>query len=231
VAFALPGGVGRIDPGGRSDAEGRVSVRVHEIGRTDQGQNPIVATVDWQAFMSDLDAAARQQWAPRLKGVSATFAYKIRTAATTRVAVRIAEYVDDKAQRQELLTSGLSQSLLKQKFDVTDAKVLGGLDGTKLTTATPGELQSLVGEGADVVVVGEVRSEFSSQAGPGIVFYRARASVRAVNVKTGQVLAVLTGEQKGAGNTNDRAGKTALQKVVQSGLADEMAGEISRGLR
>lgn len=215
LSFRLEGECGRVEPAARTGPDGKASAKVLEVCNTGKAENRAVAELDWTALMSELDRESAKQLRRRFKQVSASFTYSLSTPETTRVGVLINEYVDDKKINLSIVQAAVVQALLDAKFNVLDTKVMAGLTGKDIDAVTPEQLKAMYAGNVEVAIVGELRSTFSSNVG-NIVFYRARGTIRAVDISNAQALTELSVESKGAGANNEKAGLQALKEAAKS---------------
>lgn len=232
IAFAVQDQGARWDANARTNADGEAKTVLHAIGTDNAPQNKVTAAVSWQPFLETLDDATRSRWSGQFRMLQTSFAYSktTRGITSTRLAVQILEFVDGTQKGQRDVATAVSQALLDERFDVVDMPGSSRLTARELLGATPAQLRKKVDDQVDVVVLGEVRASLSSKSGQGFVFYRAQASVRAVDVGNGRIMAELTHQEKGAGNSRPKAAAAAMANVAKA-LARRVAEAVGRGVR
>ncbi len=167
----------------------------------------------------------------------ATFTYRLLTPTSTRIAVRIAEFVDGKPTGQRSYTeSKVVGALVKAGFQVVDQSKLP--DASAMRNATDAQVVKLMGQVADVAVVGEVHANFKEKLdqlfgrpiNPPQVFYQGRRAVRVINVHTGERLVSLDdmgqAQKVGALSAQDAARRTFLKIGPPTGA--EIAQAITK---
>jgi len=222
---------GRLGPENATDAMGNFGIRVLSI---DSASDKIVllrTTLD----MGDL-AVFREQLPnlfAQLQRTACTFEFHVDVASSIRVFVDIRELEGNKPSRSAFSTSLLTGKLVNQQYRVIDQAGLSpevqGAVQVALSEMDDARLASAIRGDADYAIIGDVFSAISDSMNTGypMVFARAGAEVRIVDLSTGRVVANSTiSEIKGVGNNGRKAHRQAIEKC-----AGQMVAEIESGLK
>lgn len=98
-------------------------------------------------------------------------------------------------------------------LDARARRTLRRMDVDRLARGIP-ELASNAAGAMDVVVAGEVQTEFAGRAGPTRVWFSAGGTVRVYDAFSGEVLAEVEHEVRAIGVSEDRAESAARQELV-----------------
>jgi hypothetical protein len=214
LRFELAGG--KVDAGSDTDAAGLAQARVSDVGALAAGEGRIVGRVDWAKLAGTSPAPG---FVGALRPFEVGFTVMSRSLASTRVLVKIIESIENESSE----TLGAVQSAVTNRFTeagfaVRDAEALvKRIPAEQLLTLDPKAFQKEARDLADVVVVGQAVSAFSSTLSGDVVIHRARLQLRVVDLGTGEVLATLAIEKKGApAQGAAKAGKKALDALAAS---------------
>lgn len=214
LTFALPGG--SVDATAMTDAQGIASARVTTVGDLTNGPTKVMAQVDWAGLAGAQPAPA---WAQNMRPIKLSFGLVPSTLGSTRVLVKIIEKIDDAPNLSlSAMQSAMSTALSGAGFGVQDGEALTArVPVAQLLTLDPKAFQKEARDLADVVVVGEAVSSYSSTLAGEVMIHRARLNLRAVDLGTGEVIATLTLEQKGQpGKGPEKAGRKALDALAHA---------------
>ncbi|HET6346445.1 MAG TPA: hypothetical protein VFH51_16045, partial [Myxococcota bacterium] len=217
IAFDLPGG--KVDPVAVTDAQGIASARVTSVGDAAH-ESRVTATVDW-AGIAGLNPAPA--WTKTLRTINLAYRIVPSTLAATRVIVKVIERIEDAPNiTVSALQPVVSTSFTSQGFGVQDGEALTTrVPPAQLLTLDPKVFQKEARDLADVAVVGEAVSSYSSTLSGEVVVHRARLTLRAVDLGSGEVIATTSLEQKGQpGKGPEKAGRKALEALAKAFTAE-----------
>ncbi|MBI2378328.1 MAG: LPP20 family lipoprotein [Deltaproteobacteria bacterium] len=225
-------GQGSVTGGAKTDAEGLATVRVSEVKSNNSPEQHVLAAVDWPGWLVDRSSRLRAA-AFGLTPVEARATYSFKTVATTRIAIAIEEKIvwKDSAKTEApgspIFAPKISALLASQGFDVRPGASFGGLSAAQLATASAADLKGKVATDAEVLITGTISADFMNRMCDNCPsFYKAAGSLRAVDTRTGKLVAE-TNEagKKGVGTSDTSAGTRALEES-----AKERAPEIVKAL-
>lgn len=230
-------GKGRIEEQVKSDSAGFVSSKIYDIGSTGKAENRVVATADWKAFFDDT-GLKKEIVKPHSKDLKVVFTYKLKTVGTTRIIVYLIDKIIESNKQENpyifsesVIENTIINSLSKKGFDVKDNKTaFKSENGKDLINSSPKNIAESCKDSADVVIIGSTISEFSSKMSERLIFHRARLTLRAIDIHTGQVLANLDLESKGAGNNELKAGKKAIKKLKKK-VSSKLVPKLISGIK
>ncbi len=155
-----------------------------------------------------------------------SFTYRLLTPATTRIAVRIAEFADGKPTGQRsYVESKVAQALKDAGFQVIDSSKLAAVapNAAALKNATDSQVVNLFGQIADIAVVGEVHANFREKldqifgrpVNPPQIFYQGRRTIRVIDIASGERLVSIDdmgqAQKVGALSNRDAVRRTFLK--------------------
>ena len=216
TAAFLPPGAGTLSPLSRTDDEGNFQFSATEITGGD-AVNKIRVSVALPGV--DILAEKLPDAARCLSDASVDFTYRLKTRANITVAMHIVEYNLSKKRPKSSVQEEIQQQLLSDRYAILEeSQVLKAVPEDKLTAAAQsGDFHTVVAglaKIADVVVVGVVSTEQRTNPTPGIYFSSGTAVVRAIDAKSGQVLAAVSlDNEKEGGGSYEVAGMRLLQKM------------------
>ncbi len=216
TAAFLPPGAGTLSPLSRTDEEGRFQFSVTEVTGGDAVSKirVSVALPGMDVLSEKLPDAARG-----LSETSVDYSYHLKTRASVTVAMHIVEYNLAKKRPKSSVQEEIQKQLLTDRYVILEeSQVLQAVPEEKLTAATQsGDFHSVVAglsHLADVVVVGTVSTEQRTTPAAGIFFSSGTAVVRAIDARSGQILAsVSLDNEKEGGGSYEAAGMKLLQKM------------------
>lgn len=216
---------GTKDVEGTVGPDGRATLRIDDAGKFAEPQKSVAISVDWGRLVGGPSPA----WARGAgRTVSATLVK--RSIATTRVLLLISEKVEGEAQVSEPpVQAQLGRLLQRAGFSLQSSSAL---NATELSALSDPQLRERTRAIADVVIVGNATSRFSSNFGNTTVWHRARADLRALDLGTGLVLfqAPAT-EVKGKPGAPSVAGRSALEalgEAIGPGLAQSLTSAVAQ---
>ncbi|MFH0882207.1 MAG: LPP20 family lipoprotein [bacterium] len=223
---------GRISASSSTDDMGRFDVRV--LGIDEAGEEVVLLRVgvdlgELQVFRTQLPALFSQ-----LERTSCTFDFKVDVASSIRIFVDIRETEGERPATSPYTKNVLTGALVEDQFRVIDVAALEPSATRNRVVAAidaqdDGSLADAVRGAADYAVIGQIHSVVSDSvnAGYSMVFARAGAEVRVIDLATGRVVATSTvSEIKGAGNNSRKAHRKAIE-----GCAKQMVGDIRADLK
>jgi hypothetical protein len=154
-----------------------------------------------------------------LSDVYLDFTFHLKTRANVTVAMHITEHNLSKKRAKSSVQEEIQKQLLGEKYTILEeSQVLQAVPEEKLSAAAQsGDFHTVVAglsRIADVVVVGLVSTEQRTNPTPGIFFCSGTAVVRAVDARSGQILAsVSLDNEKEGGGSYEVAGMRLLQKM------------------
>jgi hypothetical protein len=222
LVFGFVRGKGQLDKRVQTDPKGLASSRVYRL------ESVGTDVVEVRAKLAEIMGVGGVR---ALKGVEVPRTRFSFQAEAVKVVVRISEenigvpvldsYVEA-AILAELTGAGfavISPEEAKRKISLTSAEEAMGGDYQAVQRAA----KKLA---AEVVIVGRISTIFSSQTLGTAKCSYARATVRAVDVRSGEVLAAADLSQvKGFANTAEKAGLKALREV-STRIAPEIVGQL-----
>lgn len=222
-AFAFVRGSGQLDKNALTNSAGEASSTVYKAESL--GSNVVEARIDLPAMLGPRTAGSFV--APEIPRARFVF-----SCEAISVAVRVIEKNLGQALEVPVIGEAIAKRLLENGFAVvSDSNVRNTLAPMDIDKAMSGQDRAVRSAaervGADVVVVGEARTSYSGMPMWGVRLCRARATVKAIDVRSGRVLATrdLIGV-KGFAKTRKRAGIKALEEA-----AGEIAAEVVRQLK
>jgi len=212
VRFDFDQGKGRLEPETKADASGIASCRIYTVEGTGKEANTIV---------SSLAPGIGGQWQRQLESKRAVFTYYLPTVATLRMLVQIREENIGKPVQPSILENTLSEILTGAGYMVVDPASFHQRLGSSSIKGVPDAVLKEKARGlADILIIGQAQSTYSSALMSGFHFARSRGAIRAIRLKTGKVIVNLDREGKEGGATPEKAGSKALQGLAQS-LSEE----------
>ncbi len=223
---------GRISASSSTDDMGKFDVRV--LGIDEASEEVVLLRVgvdlgDLQVFRNQLPALFGQ-----LARTSCTFNFKVDVASSIRIFVDIRETEGDRPAPSPYTKNVLTGALVQDQFRVVDVAALEPVSTrdrvvSAIDAQDDGGLADAIRGSADYAVIGQVHSVVSDSVNAGypMVFARAGAEVRVIDLATGQVVATSTvSEIKGVGNNGRKAHRKAIE-----GCAKKMVGDIRTDLK
>lgn len=204
-AMAADSDKATIVPGSNTtDAEGCFSFTVQELKATGSASNTIKVRLNFQEVEKKSTATA-----PSLDVV-----YFMPTKDTTRVGVLIYETIDGEENKKPYTASAINKALDDIGFDMIRLKPEAPVGD--VVDMSQSELETMFGETCHYLIVGTAESEKSSQEG-GLVFYRARLTLSALELDTGKsiIFEVPFEKGKGGSNTDSKAMRASFNKVAE----------------
>ncbi|MBI4816008.1 MAG: LPP20 family lipoprotein [Deltaproteobacteria bacterium] len=220
-------GPGKVEPTAKTSADGTATVKVSEVGSTGAPEQHLVAEVDWAGWLVDRNTKVRASDLG-LTPLEARASYSFKTVATTRVAIVIDEKIvwkdaaKTEAPASPVFAPRITALLSAKGFDV---RPVAGLTAAQLLA--PAEIKTKLSGEAEVLLTGTITSEFMNRMCDKCPsFYKAVGSLRAVDTRTGQLVAEIHEPgKKGVGTSDTSAGGRALEES-----AKERAVEIVEAL-
>ena len=227
AAFLAPG-AGTLSPLSRTDEEGNFQFSATEVTGGDAVSKIRVSIVlpGVEILADKLPDATRC-----LSDAFVDFSYRLKTRANVTIAMHIAEYNLSKKRAKSSVQEEIQKQLLNDRYAILEeSKVLQHVPEEKLSAAAQsGDFHLVVAELsriADVIVVGVVSTEQRTNPSAGIFFSSGTAVVRAIDAKSGQILAsVSLDNQKEGGGSYEAAGMRLLQKMGKK-IGEELKTSI-----
>lgn len=230
LALTLQLDGGQIDATATTDAQGLATARVANVGTMSSGETTAVARVNWAALAG---AKSAPGWMNRLANFETKFRLITKSMATTRVLVKVIERIEgaDGVATSSVQTAATSL-FSGVGFGVQDgAALVERIPVAQLLTLDPQSFQKQARDLADVVVIGEAVSSFSSTLSGTVVTHRARLTARAVDLGSGKVLANVSVEAKGSpGDGPEKAGRKALDALAKQIASADLAQQVKTAL-
>ena len=216
AAAYLPPGAGSLSPISRTDDEGRFQLSATEVtgGEAVSKIRVSIALPGFDILAQKLPDATRC-----LSDTYVDFSYHLKTRANVTIAMHIVEYNLSKKRAKSSVQEEIQRQLLNDRYAILEeSQVFQHVPEDKLNSAAQsGDFQSVVAglsRIADVIVVGLVSTEQRTNPTAGIFFSSGTAVVRAIDAKSGQVLAsVSLDNEKEGGASYEVAGMRVLQKM------------------
>jgi hypothetical protein len=216
ITAFVPPGAGTLSPVSRTDEEGNFQFSVTEVRGGDAVSKirVTVALPGVEILAEKLPDATRC-----LSDTYVDYTYRLKTRANITIAMHIVEYNLSKKRAKSSVQEEIQKQLLSDRFAILEeSQVLQAVPEDKLTSAAQsGDFHTVVAglsRIADVVVVGVVSTEQRTNPSPGIFFSSGTAVVRAIDAKSGQILAsVSLDNEKEGGGSYEAAGMRLLQKM------------------
>ncbi len=231
LLIELPGG--RTEPRLNTDGSGRATVTVHDAGHFSTPERRLVAKLDWHNLAGLETGRPLPGWLTAQPVESVATMIK-KSRESTRVIVKVLESIEGGSPvLDSLVQSTIISALTSANVVVQDSRELvdrvGGAD--KLATMSDLEIKEKARGLADVIIIGSAVSKFSSVYSDPAIWHRAHGVFRAIDLGSGQVIANVDLEVKGArpGIGPDKAGKQALQALSPK-VAEQLTSGVLRGL-
>jgi hypothetical protein len=223
---------GKISSTGTTDGQGRFEVRVLGIDEAEEEVVLVQARLD----LGGLDVFREQlpSLFAQVKRTALTFEFRVDVASSVRVFVHLRETEGGRDVGVSSSASRLEGELVKDEYRVLDLAAIQpeqrrNAITVAITSRDDGALASAIRGNADYAVLGIVEAVVSDSINTGypIVFARAGAQVRIVDLASAQIVASSTvSEVKGSGNNSRKAFRSAIERCT-----DEMIEEIRTGLK
>ncbi len=242
VRFKIEGVDAKYDTLSRTDKNGVAECKVYEI--KSEGKGIINASFDTKIMkreiMGDTAITDITSHLDGLKGLFVRFMCEaISPRRLLKILVRVYEEINGKLQVPSVVEQCLTEEMLKNKFNVITApEIVNVINPSMVKGAFYGDramLQEIKDKtDADIIIVGIARSEYlgdvvelpTGEKVTGMPHSRADVSIRAVYVKSGEILFdIKKVNVKGFGASEEEASKTALQKAVKS-ITEELSKKI-----
>jgi hypothetical protein len=228
IVFHFVKGSGHIDRNTRSNRQGTASTTVSNLGPTGKKINKINAYVNCYPSNTRMQRELLNVIPP----VAHLYTYFLPAVEDIRIAILVRDYNMGTRQNESYLanavTGALSQARLNVLKEIPSSYQLTAGD----VTSGPGLNQKLsrLAEIADIAIVGEARSSLAGdQYNPQLVFSRARAVVKIVDLKSNTELGSIDLTTKGAGPSRKESGRRTLKKI-STAAAGAVVKEINRTL-
>lgn len=227
LAFELQGG--QVDAAAQTDAQGLGSARVSNVGGLASGEASASARVDW----------AKLAGLPEGTSIAGTRPFEVKfrlvpkSMSTTRILVKIFERIQGaESASLDVVQSAATQALAGAGFQVSDgAALVERFPAQQLLSLDPATFQKEARDLADVVVIGEAVSDYSSTISGDVMIHRARMNLRAVDLGTGKVVASLNFEAKGRpAQGQEKAGRKAIEAVAKTLSESDLTKQVRAGL-
>ncbi|MFH2000529.1 MAG: hypothetical protein ABIK28_12660 [Planctomycetota bacterium] len=193
-----------IVPGSNTtNAEGDFSFTMQELKATGSASNTVHVQLDFEEVEKKCDTHPP----------SIEITYFMPTKDTTRVGVVIYETIDGKENDNPFVASSIKQALDDIGFDIIRLKC--ETPASEIVDMSKSELESMFGKTCHYLIVGTAEAEPSSQEG-GLVFYRSRLVIDALELDTGKSIhfEVPFEDGKGGSNTQNKAIRASFNKVT-----------------
>lgn len=227
----------RYDAPAATGADGRLAVTVTDAGTFAQPERAMNARVSWEGFarLAGVDVSRGVPgWLASRPPLTARASVVKKSKETLRVIVKILESIEDAGPiAQSLVQSAIVESLVGAKVVVQDPKDLVDRLGGEAALASlrDEDLKEKARGLADVIVIGNAVSQFSSAYAGTAVWHRARGTIRAIDLGSGQVVANVDLESKGEkpGLGAEKAGKSALEALSRK-IGPKVTDSLLSGL-
>jgi len=232
ASFVAPAS-GRLSAVTRTDEEGSFEFAATEVG-SGESVNRIrvrVAVPGFEVLGEKLPDAARC-----LADSYGDFTFRLRTRANVTVAMHILEYNLDRKRPKSSVQEEIQKKLLGDRYTIVEeSRMLKQVAEDKLNSAVrSGNFEPVVSRlagTADVIVVGFVSTAERANPSSGIFFSSGTAVIRAIDAKTGRILAsVSLDNEKEGGGSYEVAGVRLLQKMGKR-IGDELKSSIDAAFR
>lgn len=210
--FTFIRGQGQLDENVQTNSYGKASSKIYKLESA--GTNVVEAR-------ADLTKIVDPQIIKELKGVEPPKERFTFSAEAVKVVLRISEQNLGNPVLDSFVEAAIVTQLTQAGFAViSPQKTRGQFSLNSVEEAMGGNYRGVQKVGkrlrADVVIVGRASATFSSRVLGTAKCCYARATVRAVDVNSGKVLAAADLSQvKGFANTAQKAGEKALRKVSE----------------
>jgi len=228
ILFKFVEGSGNIDAYARTDEGGFASTTVSNLGPTGKKINKIQALID--IYPSDL--TIQKELSTVIPPVYAQFTYYLPAVEDLKIVVIANEYNLGNKQTDSYLANRIIQTLSKSKLKIvknipeafmTDSYDFNGGTGVSAKLL---QLSSI----ADIAIVGEVKSTLMDDSfSASLVFSRARALVKIIDLGSSTEIANIDISLKGAGPSREESGLRAIKKV-SSIASEKVTREVKRTL-
>lgn len=224
---------GEVSGDARTDDEGAFRIAVTEV-RAGQAESRVrvgIAAEGIDALAKKMPDAVRC-WT----GTFLDFTYRLKTRTTVTIAMHILEMNLDQQRAKSSVQEEIQKSLIGDRYTlVEESRVFRTLPEEKMNSAIrSGNFDPVVqalAKIADVVVVGLVSTKERSNPTAGIYLSTGSVSIRAIDTKTGQILAAVTVEnEKEGGGSYELAGVRLIQRVGNH-VGEELKTGIDRALK
>ncbi len=231
VLFSFQKGKGSLEPSAKTNADGLASTKVYQVESTGDAINTIVARINPEGMITkDKEIAGFKGW-KELGKIETIFTYRLLTKRVTRIVVKVFENNLGSPMTSSFVENEVIKRLVAFGFTVVDQKVIQSkMSPAQLKAASDEDLISQLGSIADLIVIGQASSQFSSKLADNFLFCRSRGAIRALRTDTGRVIANVDLEGKAPGNTKEKAGIKSLQ-VLSKKVGTELVRQIEEGLK
>ena len=228
IAFSFVDGRGHIDRNARTDQNGLATSTVSNLGPTGKKINKIRAYVNCYPSHSNMQRELLSVIPP----VALQYTYFLPAVEDIRIAVIVRDYNMGALQPESYLANQvkryLSQARLNVLKEIPDQYQLTAVDLN--SESQMNQKLARLSDIADIVIIGEARSTLAGdQYNPQLVFSRARAVVKIVDLKSNVEMGSIDLSTKGAGPSRKESGRRTLQKVSTS-AANAVVKEVNRSL-
>ncbi|MFC2170512.1 LPP20 family lipoprotein [Calditrichota bacterium] len=170
--------------------------------------------------------------------IGCTFKFKIDVLTSIKIFVTINEFINDKPVSGPYSIASIVEKLVQNKFTIIDLQSLStGISQEQvnqyLNIKDDRALAHVLEKDVDYAIVGNIRSTTgdSLAIGTGIVFARADADLRAIDIRSGQIIA--SSSQigiKSSSNQSMKANKKAICTSADKAI-EELVADLKAALK
>lgn len=210
-------GKGEMDKTAKTNNAGKAKFRLHTVQESGVEENTVMITLDLENLRKAYAMPGAEDILNSLESKVVYFSYTVPTKRVLRFAVLVNEVNFDQKLAVPIIKPAIEEALISRGFKIVDVKESMEIAETiNYENPDAGKLAKNFSNIADVIIIGDVKTRFSSQ--PGYYFFFARASgvLRAVRTGDGRVIATASAEDKAAGNSKEQAGIRAIETIKDS---------------
>lgn len=204
-----------------TDSDGGFVIQVEEL---------IAASSGSPAIRTGIDLPISEEFSGTLKSLSELLnrtvldvAFNVAAKTSSRIFLHISEIRDDEIMKRSSSEMQLARTLITDKFRIVDKRVINLAERDALAMVIDYEdwqtFFKLVGENADMALLGSVTAEPTQDTGFGLVFASASARLSLLNLRNKQLVKSIEindveGDGSDAGSAMDSAVANCLQELI-----------------
>jgi hypothetical protein len=224
---------GVLNADSRTDEQGRFRFAVTEI----QG-GEAVSRIRVGLAVQGLSALAPQMADVKrcLPNAFVDFSYRLKTRTNVSIAMHILESNLDKPRAKSSVQEEIQKRLLGDRYTIIEeSKVYGAVSRAKIDDAvSSGNYDAVVralAPVADVIVVGSVSTRERGNPMPQMFFCTGTAVIRAIDAKSGRVIASVSVENEKEGGGNFEVAGTRLLERIGKKIGEEIKIDLDKNLQ
>jgi len=233
AATFVPPARGVVSVDARTDAQGAFRFAVTEI----QG-GEAVSRIRVGLAIEGLSALAPQMADVKrcLPNAFVDFSYRLKTRTNVSIAMHIVESNLEKSRAKSSVQEEIQKRLLGDRYTIVEeSKIYGAVSRAKIDEAVSSGNYDVVVRAlapvADVIVVGTVSTRERGNPMPQVFFCTGTATIRAIDAKSGRVLASVSVENEKEGGGNYEVAGTRLLQRIGKKIGEDVKVELDKNLQ